>query len=713
MNFTSDSKATIIKERFVKANGEMGVWYYSQGKFLGKGGFAKCYEFTDLQSNKILAAKIVLKSSLVNKPSAKEKLLSEIHIHRGLNHTNIVKCEHCFEDKHNVYILLELCSNQALSDILKRRIRLTEIEVRCYLIQIISGLKYLHEKNIIHRDLKLANLFITDQMELKIGDFGLAAKITEKDQLRKSLCGTPNYIAPEIVERRGHSYPVDIWSLGIICYTLLVGKPPFETPNIKDTINRIIKLDYKFPEKHLLSEEAKSLISSILQKYELVRPTLDEILEHKFFSKTSIPKYLPISTLACPPTASYLKNLLLEENKNVRKEIMHKNKSLEEHMTVTIPKFGSASKIILSSTRINIEKEMKTRNSSPNSEEILIINQLNDKNTIEITKKPDLSATDSFKQKPNFKTLNYSNGRHSTSRKSSANDIKLKDDLSNLNSTRKTSYSNILGNKIQTTNLIQPLPLNSNTITPSKSKYFQNDESENYTASPFKLKTLNSLNSTPVIKNHIKKEENALKEVWIKKCVDLSSKYGIGYLLTNNTIGFLFNDGTTLLMNSNYSVVFSIIRHPKDKNKVITLKHTSTFFPEKFSNKMKIFLQFQKHLLKENDEDQSYSPKSQVLISSSNDQRKNLVYIKKFMKAQYATMYRLNDKMIQVNFVDNTIILMNVKSKMVTYIKKNNNHIVFDLRNAFENQDASLTKRMNYIRGMIINIDDNKELKSN
>jgi len=113
----------------------------------------KCYEFTNLETKKITAAKIVPKATL-QKSRQRAKLLSEIKIHRSIHHTNVVHFEHVFEDGENVYILLELCSNQSLNDLIKRRRRLMEIEAQCYIMQIINALKYLASNKIIHRDLK-------------------------------------------------------------------------------------------------------------------------------------------------------------------------------------------------------------------------------------------------------------------------------------------------------------------------------------------------------------------------------------------------------------------------------------------------------------------------------------------------------------------------------------------------------------------------------
>lgn len=99
---------------------------------------------------------------------------------------------------------------------------------------------YLVKAKVIHRDLKLGNLFLSDKMELKLGDFGLATKLEFDGERKRTICGTPNYIAPEVLEgKKGHSFEVDIWSFGVIMYTLLIGKPPFETSDVKTTYKRI------------------------------------------------------------------------------------------------------------------------------------------------------------------------------------------------------------------------------------------------------------------------------------------------------------------------------------------------------------------------------------------------------------------------------------------------------------------------------------------
>jgi len=148
----------------------------------------------------------------------------EIRLHQSLNHPNIVRFASCFEDKERVYILMEFCPNGSLNDVLRRRKLFTELEAKCVMLQLVGALQYLQSSRVIHRDLKLSNLFIGSDMLFKLGDFGLASRLEFGIEKKRTFCGTPNYVAPEILEGlTGHSFEVDIWSLGIVLYTLLVG----------------------------------------------------------------------------------------------------------------------------------------------------------------------------------------------------------------------------------------------------------------------------------------------------------------------------------------------------------------------------------------------------------------------------------------------------------------------------------------------------------
>lgn len=271
---------------------------YQKGSFLGKGGFAKCYEIVDMKTKEIFAGKIVSKKYLL-KHNQKDKMTQEIHIHKMLKHTNIVTFHSFFEDNDFVYIVLELCRKRSMMELHKRRKTLTEPETRYYVFQILEGTLYLHNQGIIHRDLKLGNLFLNDEMEVKIGDLGLAARIEYDGQRKKTLCGTPNYIAPEILSKTGHSFEVDVWSIGCIMYTLLVGKPPFETNSLKETYARIARCDYSLPPH--LNKNASSLINKMLQYDPKKRPCVNDIMKADFFTTGYMPKKLPASCLTMAP----------------------------------------------------------------------------------------------------------------------------------------------------------------------------------------------------------------------------------------------------------------------------------------------------------------------------------------------------------------------------------------------------------------------------
>uniref|UniRef100_A0A1B0DP63 polo kinase n=1 Tax=Phlebotomus papatasi TaxID=29031 RepID=A0A1B0DP63_PHLPP len=241
---------------------------YQRARYFGKGGFAKCYEIIDVSTKKAYAGKVVSKTLMV-KDSQKEKMTQEISIHRSLCHKNVVQFHSFFDDKINIYIVLELC-----------------------------------QRRIIHRDIKLGNLFLNEEMTVKIGDFGLATRIEYEGERKETICGTPNYIAPEILNKKGHSYEADIWSVGCVMYTLLVGRPPFETKSLKDTYSKIRKCEYKIP--NVLRATAADMIVAMLQPHPSKRPSVNKLFNFEFLTGSAIPLSLPTSCLTMPPRADQL-----------------------------------------------------------------------------------------------------------------------------------------------------------------------------------------------------------------------------------------------------------------------------------------------------------------------------------------------------------------------------------------------------------------------
>lgn len=244
-------------------------------------------------------------------------MYTEIKIHRSLDHPNIVDFQGCFEDDQNVYIMLELCSSGSLIDMLRRRRRFTEPEARFFMVQLIGACYYMHTHQNVHRDLKLGNLFLDSNLNIKVGDFGLAACIEDPgDKIHTPACGTPNYIAPEVLfdTDKGHSFEVDIWSMGVVLYTLIVGRPPFQTKDVKDIYRRIRGNDWTFPTDREVSPDAQELVKRILVREPEDRPTLHQIVDHPFFTKGIVPDHIPTSAHDTVPDFSHISRAVSNAN---------------------------------------------------------------------------------------------------------------------------------------------------------------------------------------------------------------------------------------------------------------------------------------------------------------------------------------------------------------------------------------------------------------
>ncbi|XP_072763488.1 serine/threonine-protein kinase polo [Anoplolepis gracilipes] len=298
---SKDEECTIPNVIYDANNGTS----YTKGRFFGKGGFAKCYEITESKTHQVFAGKIVPKSLMI-KSNQREKMTQEIAIHQTLKHKHIVGFHGFFDDSHNVYIILELCRKRSMMELHKRRKALSECETRYFMKQILDGVFYLHQHRIIHRDLKLGNLFLNDELQVKIGDFGLATRLEHDGERKKTVCGTPNYIAPEVLMKVGHSYEADIWSIGCIMYTLLAGKPPFETSSLKETYSRIKQVQYKTPQH--ISKPAMNMVANMLQLNPSKRPSVSKLMKDIFFTSGYMPTSLPLSCLTMAPRLDMLES---------------------------------------------------------------------------------------------------------------------------------------------------------------------------------------------------------------------------------------------------------------------------------------------------------------------------------------------------------------------------------------------------------------------
>lgn len=170
---------------------------------------------------------------------------NEIEIHRKLKHNHVVEFIDAFEDTKFIYMVQSLCSNHSLKELQLNRGSVSISECRYFVHQIMLGADYMHEMGFIHRDLKLSNILIDEQMQIKIGDFGLAIHEDDPRLNSRSQCGTTNYLAPEVINRKGFTFRSDIWAVGVITFALRFGHKPFEDKDLYATHRRIACANYE------------------------------------------------------------------------------------------------------------------------------------------------------------------------------------------------------------------------------------------------------------------------------------------------------------------------------------------------------------------------------------------------------------------------------------------------------------------------------------
>ena len=272
--------STYIKNYYEKNNKypKTKMNFYKDGRLLGKGAFGKVNLALHVLTGRLVAIKSINKTKLLNERQ-KRKMLIETSIMKTLSKSNnIVKIYETYETKKHYCIVMEyICAGDLLSYI-KKRGKLTEQVAKFIFKQIVLTLQYIHEHNIVHRDIKLDNILIDLDNNIKICDFGVS-KIIKNNESMIEQCGTPAYIAPEILLNRGYEgFGVDIWSSGVVLYAMLSGTVPFKGNNIKDLHDLIIKGEYT-PIKDI-SKEATHLIKSIFEVDPKKRITTKDILVH-------------------------------------------------------------------------------------------------------------------------------------------------------------------------------------------------------------------------------------------------------------------------------------------------------------------------------------------------------------------------------------------------------------------------------------------------
>eukprot|EP00605_Chrysophyceae_sp_TOSAG23-4_P002605 GSChrysophyteH1.ASY1.ANO1.2876.1 assembled CDS len=716
-----DNIPDIIEERRRDTEGKVYSNRYLRGKLLGKGGFAKCFLGTSMQSKNQYALKIVSKDSLV-KPRAKQKLQTEIKIHRTLNHTNVVRFERFFEDSRNAYMLLELCANNSMSDLMKRRKKLCDYEARFYLLQIISSLKYLHAHGVIHRDLKLGNLFIDHRMRVKVGDFGLATRLSHADERKKTVCGTPNYIAPEILEGKdGHSFEVDVWSTGVILYTVLVGKPPFESKDVKSTYKRIVANQYSFPDHTQVCEHAKNLVRHMLQARPEKRPSWNTVLEHSFFSRSSAytPKTLPESALRdmpAGPTAMEMQQYAAEVSahkwsnsesagqKENKMPLMYSGSVNDEndpsHSASSRPDYAPLSNQTHGSMSGSISGNTTWGRSSLTTSAGISGDRLS--GTASGAAIPRVSArSDGYSRKFEIYQDNKQSSLGTTSGSNSGKN------MTSMPSFNRTGSSGMTDREATSTitSELSPRGATSSTatenfasVTTPSGQLIRNDPKKRLDTLETMHRMLNRSfqENDEVPMGAMGGDDHSCKliaRVWVVRYVDYTSKYGLGFLLNTGSAGVYFNDSTKIVLSSDGSIFQYIERRRKEgqlNSEHVSQTHLITAYPEALQKKVTLLKHFRNYLVDQ-----------QKLSAKFDANDADMPFLKKWVRTRHAILFRLSNRIVQVVFFDRSEVLLSSEARVVTYVNKQGMREDHSLEEVLHAGRTDIAKRLKYTKDIM------------
>lgn len=250
---------------------------------IGKGSFGKVMQVRKKDDGKIYAMKVLRKDTIVaRKQVAHTK--AEKNILMKIQHPFIVNLNYAFQTKDKLYMILDYINGGELFFHLKKEGRFAEARVKLYAAEIVCALAHLHSLDIVYRDLKPENILLDSEGHICITDFGLSKKL-EQEGGTHTFCGTPEYLAPEVLKGHGHGIAVDWWSLGTLLYEMLTGLPPFYAQNVNVMYQKILSGELRFP--NYISEEAKSLLEGLLTRDPALRLGTkggDEVKGHPWFA---------------------------------------------------------------------------------------------------------------------------------------------------------------------------------------------------------------------------------------------------------------------------------------------------------------------------------------------------------------------------------------------------------------------------------------------
>ena len=657
---------------------------YEKRKKLGSGGFGEVYEVYDLKNNVSRAAKIIPKSKIERDAQSAAAYRNEIKFNYSLDFNYLCKCHSIFDDQQNAYLILDYYPNKTLKELLDKRVTLTEIEVKHYGFQLLLAIEYLHSKNILHRDLKLANILLSDKLEVKLCDFGLA--IYNEGEKHNNVCGTPNYIAPELLKNKKHelnySFPIDIWAFGIIIYSLFFNKTPFEEKG--KTKDNILNIKYNFPYNiNHISKDAENLIRKIFVHHPSKRPTIQQIKSSSFFKNgEGIPKYLPPSVLNTPLTDEQMDNFIHEAI--INDECLDKEANLVNNVSSYIggPIYRTGTFDPHSSNYTNEN----------------YFNKLNDDND-------DSDSDNIHKKDSNDKYSNQIKIKNNFEKSKTENDNNRENDNKNFcfaSSKKDLNTSKSYGKMNETGGFIVPSFSNndsySGNLSPISRKKsnsqitLENNTNYNRMEGSPKIKKLNKIPKSKSITSIIQKEDISNKNIKVEKFIDLSDKCGIGYILSNGDVGTFFNDFTKVIK---IKCTINFIYIDDNENKIL-IKSAKNITKD-CEQKIKFTVMLNKLFIRNKKERNKYNLDPKI-------NKKNVdVYVKKWAKSSHANFFLLSNNNIQVLFNDKTQVIFNLDEKTVSFINKSKQVLTENMTlKSFENKE--MTKKVLYAKKTVLKL---------
>lgn len=654
----------------------------------------------------------------------------------------------------------------------KARRRLSEPETQYFMLQIIEGVRYLHANNIIHRDLKLGNLFVAHDMTIRIGDFGLAAQLSHSGERKRTVCGTPNYIAPEVIDKEssGHSFEVDVWSLGVILYTMLIGRPPFETSDVKTTYARIRENTYSFPDRCPVSDRAKDIIRQMLQPLPAARPSLEDIVRHPFFthasvfiptrlSPTSLTASVPLDRLDMEAGAEAVRKVWAQPTGGLTRPVRRKDRAAVTDENAAKAAGGGGGERTAEPTksrppaeaslprralaeRVTNRMEEPTAAEPPLPPPTVPVREVRAAPSAAPipprpgpTPKPAVEAPVPEKPAPQISQASQRPARLSSLAALAAEPSHTArarlaqvapeapvpapaEESRDFEGSRPSSRSRSRPSPSEEAGeraSWESRPGLAAARTPATSARrgpLHTPDTVQQMHARLRARLLSpavtSAEGVPSVPPAIPESpgpEAALEnpDLWVASWVDYTSKYGLGYLLSNGSVGVYFNDSTKMVLASDGRTVEYIersVRSADGRREPERQRMTLEDYPEELKKKITLLQHFQGYLMERHEKRPTRCPEEDAAMSRGSP-TVDMPFVKKWVRTSHAVLFRLSNRVVQMNFFDHSSLVLSSDARNVSFVDKRGKRSHHPLSMVMQSGRQDIAKRLRYTKDIL------------